>query len=105
VLVMSEFGRRLRSNLSRGTDHGHGGVMLALGQGIQGGRMFGRWPGLASHQLDNGVDLAVTTDYRQALGEIVARQLAQNGRLAAIFPDFAPAPWLGLTGGGSGGVG
>ena len=70
-MVMSEFGRRLRSNRSQGTDHGHGGVMLVLGGRVRGGRMFGRWPGLEAEQLDRGVDLAVTTDYRTVLAELI----------------------------------
>jgi len=71
VLVMTEFGRRVRANKSNGTDHGHGSCWLALGDGIRGGRMLGRWPGLATPQLDQGVDLAVTTDYRQILAEVL----------------------------------
>lgn len=69
TLVMTEFGRRLRANKSGGTDHGHGSCWLVLGDGVRGGRMFGRWPGLSTPHLDQGVDLAVTTDYRQVLDE------------------------------------
>ncbi|PWC31469.1 hypothetical protein TSO352_30670 [Azospirillum sp. TSO35-2] len=86
LVVLSEFGRRLRSNRSQGTDHGHGGAMLALGGRVAGGRMLGRWPGLASHQLDRGVDLAVTTDYRAVLAGLVG---------PAVFPGYA-GPGLGL---------
>jgi uncharacterized protein (DUF1501 family) len=67
VVTLSEFGRRLRANKSNGTDHGHGGVAFVLGTGIKGGQMYGRWPGLETPQLDQGVDLAVTTDYREIL--------------------------------------
>ncbi|MCG5241555.1 DUF1501 domain-containing protein, partial [Azospirillum doebereinerae] len=88
VVVLSEFGRRLRGNKSQGTDHGHGGAMLVLGGGVAGGRMVGRWPGLASHQLDRGVDLAVTTDYRAVLAELVG---------ASVFPGFEGGR-LGLLG-------
>jgi uncharacterized protein (DUF1501 family) len=92
MLVMSEFGRRLKANRSGGTDHGLGGAMLVLGQGVRGGRMYGTWPGLATEQLDNGVDLAVTTDYRTVLGEIAAKRLG-NPPIGNVFPDFAmPAP-------------
>ncbi len=79
MVVLSEFGRRLRGNKSQGTDHGHGGAMLALGGRVAGGRMLGQWPGLASHQLDRGVDLAVTTDYRAVLAELVG---------ASVFPNW-----------------
>jgi len=91
VVVMSEFGRRLRTNRSRGTDHGHGGLMLAMGGRIAGGRMLGRWPGLAAHELDRGVDLAVTADYRTVLAELIGADAA-----ARTFPGYAPEPPLGL---------
>lgn len=87
VLVMSEFGRRLKGNKSNGTDHGYGGVMFALGKGIKGGKMYGKWSGLATEQLDNGVDLAVTTDYRTVIGEILTQRLGAID-LKKVFPDF-----------------
>lgn len=95
VVVMSEFGRRLKANRSGGTDHGHGNVMLVLGEGIRGGKMYGVWPGLATEQLDNGVDLAITTDYRTVLAEI----LVKRGGLQTVdqvFPGFRGSP-LGLA--------
>ena len=67
LVVMTEFGRRLRTNRSGGTDHGHASLSLVMGSNIAGGKVYGRWPGLATAQLDRGVDLAVTTDYRQVL--------------------------------------
>jgi len=67
LVVMTEFGRRLRTNRSGGTDHGHASLSLVMGSNIVGGKVYGRWPGLASNQLDRGVDLAVTTDYRYVL--------------------------------------
>lgn len=96
LVVMTEFGRRLRSNLSLGTDHGHGSVMLVLGGGIEGGRMYGNWPGLASEQLDRGVDLAVTTDFRTVLGEVLEARLGVPPS-AGIFPDFTAPGALGLA--------
>jgi uncharacterized protein (DUF1501 family) len=98
VVTMTEFGRRLRSNKSAGTDHGHGSVMLVLGGGINGGAMYGRWPGLSSQQLDNAVDLAVTTDYRTVLAEIVDKRLHAASALPTVFPGFSPPPLLGLVG-------
>lgn len=87
VLVMSEFGRRLKANRSSGTDHGYGNVAMVLGGNVNGGRMYGTWPGLAVEQLDHGVDLAITTDYRRILSEIVVRRLA-NASLSTVFPNM-----------------
>lgn len=86
LVVMSEFGRRLKSNESGGTDHGHGNAMFVLGQGINGGQMHGRWPGLENEALDAGADLAITTDYRDVLGEILQRRKGIED-ISAIFPD------------------
>ncbi len=94
VVVMSEFGRRLRSNDSGGTDHGHGNAMLVLGGHIKGGNIYGTWPGLATEQLDNQVDLAVTTDYRDILGEIIQRRF--NTTPGAVFPGFSNYKPLGF---------
>src|SRR5207253_1292336 len=75
VLTMSEFGRTVAENGNRGTDHGHATAMLVLGGGVRGGRVYGRWPGLAHHQLFEGRDLAVTTDFRTLFSEIATRHL------------------------------
>jgi uncharacterized protein (DUF1501 family) len=87
VVVKSEFGRRLKPNAAGGTGHGRGGVMLALGANVNGGRMYGAWPGLAAARLENGADLAVTTDYRAVLAELLVRRLGAS-RLAATFPGL-----------------
>jgi uncharacterized protein (DUF1501 family) len=95
VLTLSEFGRTARENGNRGTDHGHANVIFALGGSVRGGRVYGRWPGLAPELLYEGRDLALTTDYRTVCGEVIARHLGV-GELSKIFPDFsAPAP-LGI---------
>ena len=97
VVVMSEFGRRLRSNASGGTDHGRGNVMMVLGPQAKGGRMLGRWPGLTNDVLEEGADLAVTTDYRSVLAELMTGHMKADD-LSTVFPGFAmPAP-LGLWG-------
>jgi uncharacterized protein (DUF1501 family) len=85
-VVMSEFGRRLAQNESDGTDHGHGGVMLVLGGNVNKG-IYGQWPGLATDALDEKRDLAITTDYRRVLSEIVMRRL-MNPNLSVVFPGF-----------------
>ncbi|GAB4281296.1 MAG: DUF1501 domain-containing protein [Candidatus Promineifilaceae bacterium] len=87
VVVMSEFGRRVTENGGLGTDHGHGNMMLAMGKGINGGRVFARWPGLHKEQLDGPGDLAITTDYRDVLGEILQHRL-NNPRVSDIFPGY-----------------
>lgn len=90
MVVMSEFGRRLQENGSLGTDHGHGGLFMALGGSVAGGRIHGRWPGLEDDLLVGPGDLAVTTDYRDALAELCVRRL-NNRQTAEIFPDYEPA--------------
>ncbi|MBV8422190.1 MAG: DUF1501 domain-containing protein [Hyphomicrobiales bacterium] len=90
LVVMSEFSRRLRSNKSNGTDHGHAGVTMVSAPGVQGGRIHGSWPGLASDRLDNGVDLAMTTDIRSVLAELMTGPLGTPQAVAAAFPGFTP---------------
>src|SRR5262249_6336791 len=70
VVIQSEFGRRLSENFSLGTDHGHGGAMWAMGGGVKGGKVYGKWPGLGPDQLVGPGDLASTTDYRNVLAEV-----------------------------------
>ena len=95
VIVQTEFGRRAGENASAGTDHGHGGVMLAAGGGVNGGAVYGDWPGLGSGDLSAGEDLAVTTDYRQVLAELLARRLALADT-GAVFADWRPGSWQGI---------
>jgi uncharacterized protein (DUF1501 family) len=94
IVTVSEFGRRVAQNSSSGLDHGHGSAWLVLGGGIRGGRVYGRWPGLAPKLLDDG-DLAVTTDYRDVLGELALRRLGMTS-WRTVFPDHRPQP-LGLA--------
>lgn len=91
VVTMSEFGRTARENGNRGTDHGHANVMFVLGGPVNGGRVYGRWPGLDQSQLYEGRDLALTTDFRQVIGEAVARHMG-NGNLADVFPGYDSQP-------------
>jgi len=99
LVTMSEFGRRVRDNASGGTDHGHGNVMFLLGGGVRGGRVYGDWPGLAPEQLDGPGDLAITTDFRTVLAEVVDRRLG-NTNLGDVFPGFTPPAYLGVVQGG-----
>lgn len=93
VVTMSEFGRRIAENASAGTDHGHGNFMFLMGGGVHGGQVFGTWPTLAPDQLDDG-DLAITTDYRDVLAEIIQQRLLNNSQ---VFPNHQVTP-LGLVG-------
>jgi uncharacterized protein (DUF1501 family) len=99
VVTMSEFGRTARENGNRGTDHGHANVMFVLGGPVKGGKVYGRWPGLDQAQLYEGRDLALTTDFRQVLGEAVARHMG-NKNLATVFPGYEnqPGKFLRLLG-------
>jgi uncharacterized protein (DUF1501 family) len=88
ILTMSEFGRAVAENGTRGTDHGHANAMFAVGGAVRGGKVYGRWPGLAVEQRHEGRDLAVTTDFRDVFAEIVVRHLGVRDA-AAVFPGFA----------------
>jgi uncharacterized protein (DUF1501 family) len=94
VVTMSEFGRTAREDGDAGTDHGHGNVMMVLGGAVHGKKIYGRWPGLAPEQLYERRDLAVTTDFRTVLGELVSRHLGQ--KTDEVFPGFQPDEPLGL---------
>jgi uncharacterized protein (DUF1501 family) len=85
LVTMSEFGRTARENGTGGTDHGHANAMFVLGGQVKGGKVYGQWPGLANEQLNEGRDLAVTTDFRQVLGEAVAKTLGATN-LDLVFP-------------------
>lgn len=97
IVTMSEFGRTARENGNRGTDHGHANVMFVLGGPVKGGKVYGRWPGLAPEQLNDGRDLALTTDFRLVLSEAVSQHLG-NENLEGVFPGFERAPFLRLLG-------
>lgn len=88
VLTMSEFGRTVRENGNRGTDHGHANAMFVLGNNVRGGKIYGQWPGLRSDQLYEGRDLALTTDFRDVFGEVANRHLG-NTNLESVFPGYA----------------
>ena len=48
VLTMSEFGRTVRQNGNRGTDHGHATCFMVMGGPMRGGKVYGKWPGLGA---------------------------------------------------------
>jgi uncharacterized protein (DUF1501 family) len=91
ILTMSEFGRTARQNGTGGTDHGHATCFFALGGNVNGGKVLGQWPGLAPEQLNEGRDLALTTDFRVVFAEMADKQLG-TARLEKVFPGFAVSP-------------
>ncbi len=94
LVTMSEFGRTVKEDGNNGTDHGHGSMMFAMGGATRGGRLYGRWPGLEQEQLYDKRDLAVTTDFRDVLGELAAGHLGQPAD--RVFPGYKPASRLDL---------
>jgi uncharacterized protein (DUF1501 family) len=98
VMTMSEFGRTVKENGNRGTDHGHAGSMFVIGGAVKGKKVYGKWPGLESGQLHEGRDLALTTDFRTVFSEVAGKHLGAS-KLAEIFPRFeANKGWLGVLG-------
>jgi uncharacterized protein (DUF1501 family) len=95
LLTMSEFGRTARENGNRGTDHGHANVMFAIGGRVRGGKVYGRWPGLAPEVLYEGRDLDLTTDFRAVCSEAISRHCGQKDT-SKIFPGFRATAPLGL---------
>ncbi len=93
LVTLSEFGRRVAENGSGGVDHGHGNVSFVLGNGVNGGAVYGAWPGLAPAELQAG-DLKVTTDYRSVLGEVLEKRCGLTA--SAVLPG-APSERLGVV--------
>ena len=88
VVTMSEFGRTARQNGTGGTDHGHANVMFVMGGPVRGGKVYGRWPGLAPEQLNEGRDLTVTTDFRAVLAEATL-SVMHAPRMEQVFPGIS----------------
>jgi uncharacterized protein (DUF1501 family) len=95
IMTMSEFGRAVAENGNRGTDHGHGNAMLILGGAVRGGKVYGKWPGLAREQRYEGRDLAVTTDFRAVFNEVVREHLGLSNT-RHVFPGFSAPVALGM---------
>jgi uncharacterized protein (DUF1501 family) len=90
-VTMSEFGRTAKENGNRGTDHGHANCMFVMGGDVRGGQVYGKWPGLNDHQLNEGRDLALTTDFRSVIGEILSKHIGAK-ELNTVFPGFDNNP-------------
>ena len=91
VLAMTEFGRTARQNGSKGTDHGTGGLAIIAGGAIRGGKVYGRWPGLAENQLFEGRDLMPTADVREIAAALLYSQfdIAHGDLTAKVFPGLS----------------
>lgn len=114
VIVQSEFGRRAFQNNSIGTDHGNGNIMLVLGKKVNGGKIYGDWPGLYPGTADEWVNyanpkngstepelfegaLATTTDFRRVLSEYLQARCQHNtGSLGFVFPDYSGFTPMGI---------
>jgi uncharacterized protein (DUF1501 family) len=88
ILTMSEFGRTVKENGNRGTDHGHANAMFVVGNAVRGGKVYGQWPGLKNEQLYEGRDLALSTDFRDVFAEIAGSHLGTE-KLQTVFPGYA----------------
>jgi uncharacterized protein (DUF1501 family) len=87
LVSVSEFGRTVRENGNRGTDHGHANVMFLVGGGVKGGKVYGRWPGLDAAKLYENRDLAVTTDFRDVFAEVLEKRSGLRD-LKPVFPGY-----------------
>lgn len=88
IMTMTEFGRTAKENGNRGTDHGHGSAMFVLGGSVNGGKIYGKWPGLKPNELNEQRDLAITTDFRDVFAEVAKNHLGATN-LNTIFPGYS----------------
>jgi uncharacterized protein (DUF1501 family) len=97
ILTMSEFGRTAHQNGNGGTDHGHATAMFVIGGDVKGKKVHGKWPGLEPEQLNEGRDLALTTDFRSVFSEVAFKHLGA-AKMDAVFPGFSgdQSKWLGI---------
>ena len=97
ILTMSEFGRTARQNGNGGTDHGHATAMFVIGGDVKGKKVHGKWPGLEPEQLNEGRDLALTTDFRSVFSEVAYKHLGA-ANMKAVFPGYEvdQKKWLGV---------
>ncbi len=89
IVVMSEFGRTARENGNGGTDHGHGNAMWLMGGSVPGGKVYGRFGGLADNQLNEARDLPTSTDFRAVISSVVSSRLGLSAKqMAVVFPGY-----------------
>jgi len=96
IVTMTEFGRAIRQNGSGGTDHGHASSLFVAGGPVKGGKVYGRWPGLAPEQLYENRDLALTTDFRTLFSEILTEHMGAKDA-SRIFPGFKQTSFLNIV--------
>jgi uncharacterized protein (DUF1501 family) len=89
IITMTEFGRAMRQNGSGGTDHGHASCLFIAGGPVKGGKVYGKWPGLAREQLYEGRDLALATDFRSVFSEVLCKHMSIKDTVP-VFPNFTP---------------
>jgi uncharacterized protein (DUF1501 family) len=87
VMTMTEFGRTVKQNGTGGTDHGRASCNFILGNDVQGGMVHGTIKPLAPENLEDGRDLAVTTDFRAVFGEVADKHLKISSD-QILFPDW-----------------
>jgi uncharacterized protein (DUF1501 family) len=95
IVTMTEFGRSIKQNGSGGTDHGHASALFMAGGPVKGGKVYGKWPGLAPDKLFEGRDLALTTDFRDVFSEILTRHMHAPD-VSRVFPGYTPHQSLGI---------
>jgi len=91
VVVLSEFGRTLRENGNRGTDHGHGSVYWVLGGALGGPSVAGEQIDVQPRNLFQNRDYPVLNEYRAVLGGLFQRQFAlPASALEQVLPGARP---------------
>ncbi len=98
ILVMSEFGRTVKQNGTNGTDHGHGNVAWVMGGGVKGGQVLGEWSGLDGSARYDGRDLAVTTDFRDIIADLLElRFRLSDTQLSRVLPGMERRRRVGVV--------
>ena len=100
VLVVTEFGRTVAVNGTRGTDHGTAGCAFVCGGAVAGGRVVADWPGLSARDLHEGRDLRATTDLRSLFKGVLHERfgVSEAALARSVFPSSdAVEPLAGVT--------
>lgn len=95
IITVTEFGRTVKENGSRGTDHGHGSCHFVINGQLKPKNIIADWKDLKSANLYEGRDLPVTTDYRDIFAAVFRSQFGLNN-LSNVFPGFKPNTKLKL---------